>query len=184
MMELFYLNKLSLPPMGGPDMTAYEVGQRIQENIRQTLPLFEPMETDYNGALCDATFSLMFNEGGFGPMDEIPPSIQGAEVMFRFESPLSDAIEANKAQIFMAAGPMVQQAAAMDPTAAMVVDAADALRVALHGIGFPARSMRTDDEVEEIRQAESKRAEQEQMMATLQGAATAAKDMASAQGAM
>src|SRR5258706_6512807 len=50
--EAFYLNKLALPPPDR-DMTAYETGQRIQEWIRQALPLFEPMEVEYNGVLCD-----------------------------------------------------------------------------------------------------------------------------------
>jgi hypothetical protein len=34
-------------------MTAYEVGQRVQEYIRNALPIFEPMEMEYNAALCD-----------------------------------------------------------------------------------------------------------------------------------
>jgi hypothetical protein len=182
--EAFYLSKLGLPPRGGPDMTAYEVGQRVQEYIRQALPLFEPMESDYNGALCDAAFSLMLNEGGFGPPDQIPQSLRGEQVTFRFVSPLSDAIEAAKAQVFMQAGPLLQQAAAMDPTAGLVVDAASALREALHGIGFPAASMRSEEDIEAIRAAQVQQAEQDKMMATLGGAATAAKDMAAAnQGA-
>jgi hypothetical protein len=40
-------------------MTAYEVGQRIQEYIRGALPLFEPMEMEYNGALCERTFEIL-----------------------------------------------------------------------------------------------------------------------------
>ena len=80
----FYLNKLGLPPQGGPNMTAYEVGQRVQEYIRQALPLFEPMEVDYNGALCDASFSIMLNEGGFGSVDQIPASLMGSEINFKF----------------------------------------------------------------------------------------------------
>ncbi len=41
--DAFYLSKLNLPPIGGPDMTAYEVGQRVQYFIRNALPHFEPM---------------------------------------------------------------------------------------------------------------------------------------------
>jgi hypothetical protein len=47
--QAFFLNKLAMPNRG-PEMTAYEVGQRIQEYIRGALPIFEPMEMEYNGA--------------------------------------------------------------------------------------------------------------------------------------
>ena len=81
----------------------------------------------------------------------------------------------------MQSGPLIQQAVAMDPTAGLVVDAADALRGALYGIGFPAKSMRTPEDIETIRAAQAARAQQEQMLATLGGAAAAAKDMAAAE---
>ena len=57
--EAFFLSKLNLPPTGGPDMTAYEVGQRVQEYIRNALPLFEPMEANYNGSICDMSSELV-----------------------------------------------------------------------------------------------------------------------------
>jgi hypothetical protein len=62
MKDAFFLNKLNLPPtQGGKDMTAYEVGQRVQEYIRNALPLFEPMETDYNGQLCETDMQLILH---------------------------------------------------------------------------------------------------------------------------
>ena len=45
--KCFYLDRLVLPQRG-PEMTAYEVGQRVQEYIRNALPLFEPIEAEYN----------------------------------------------------------------------------------------------------------------------------------------
>jgi hypothetical protein len=53
--EAFYLNKLSMsnPKRGKAEMTAFEVGQMVQEYIRNALPIFEPMEMEYNGAICE-----------------------------------------------------------------------------------------------------------------------------------
>jgi len=66
-----FLNKLSLPP-ADREMTAYETGQRIQEYIRNALPLFEPMEMEYNGALCEDTFEALMRVGAFGSPQDIP----------------------------------------------------------------------------------------------------------------
>jgi len=46
--EAFYINKLRLPPPQG-DMTAFEVGQRVEEYVRAALPLFEPMDQETLG---------------------------------------------------------------------------------------------------------------------------------------
>ncbi|QZN96684.1 portal protein [Symbiopectobacterium purcellii] len=59
--QAFYLNSLTLPNTSG--MTAYEVSQRVQEYIRQATPLFAPMEPEYNGDLCDMTFSKLMRAG-------------------------------------------------------------------------------------------------------------------------
>lgn len=79
--DAFYLSKLNLPPVGGPDMTAYEVGQRVQEFIRNALPLFEPMEQDYNGQVCDHTLELMLRASP-ELRNSVPKNLQGAEIRF------------------------------------------------------------------------------------------------------
>jgi hypothetical protein len=147
--EAFYLNKLSLPP---PDreMTAYETGQRIQEWIRSALPLFEPMETEYNAAICDDTFDALMRAGAFGSHQDIPQSIRGRPVRFSFESPLHQATARKKGALFLQAGQLITEAAQLDPSCVAVVDAAEALRDALDGIGVPAEWTRDPDEVAQI----------------------------------
>lgn len=141
----FYLNKLALPP---PDreMTAYETGQRIQEWIRAALPLFEPVETEYNAVLCEDTFQELMRVGTFGPPNTFPQSIRGQSVKFRFESPLHQATERKKGALFLQAGQLITEAAQLDPSSAIIVDAARALRDALDGIGVPATWMRDPKE--------------------------------------
>ncbi|HET8728363.1 MAG TPA: portal protein, partial [Alphaproteobacteria bacterium] len=104
----FFLNKLALPrPEQSGQMTAYETGQRIQEYIRGALPLFAPMETEYNGAICDLTWDLLFRNGAFGSPYDMPRSLRGAEIQFRFESPLHDLIEQAKGQKWLEAKAIV-----------------------------------------------------------------------------
>lgn len=147
--EAFYLNKLGLP---APDreMTAYETGQRIQEWIRQALPLFEPVEAEYNAALCEDTFEALFREGGFGPYQSIPQSVRGQQIRFEFESPLHQAIERKKGQLFLQAEQLISQAVQLDPNVAAEFDAATSLRDALEGIGVPATWLRDPQEVAQM----------------------------------
>ena len=129
----FYLSKLTLPPVG--EMTAYEVSQRIQEYIRQALPLFQPMEAEYNGGLCDRTFELLMMHNAFG---EIPQALRGADVQFQFDSPLHHAEDREKAVRFEEMVNTIGMAAGVDPTTAKHVDIHEAFRDAISGLGAPA----------------------------------------------
>jgi hypothetical protein len=134
--EAFYMNKLSLPQVER-EMTAFETAQRIEEYIRQSLPLFEPMEMEYNGTLCEATFDLLMSNGAFGPLQDIPRMLRGRDVEFKFESPLHDAVEKVKGQEFLQAKQMLLEAAEIDPTTIAHLDVHTAIRDAFSGIGIP-----------------------------------------------
>jgi hypothetical protein len=173
--QAFYLNRLSLPP-ADREMTAYEVGLRTQEYIRNALPLFEPMENEYNGALCEMTFQALMRTGAFGPPQEFPRSVRGQNTRFKFESPLHQAIERQKGQKFIEAKGLLREAVEVDPSTAATLDARKALREALTGIGVEAKWMRSEDEVEAHAQktAEQQQAQQALEMAA-QGAAVASE---------
>jgi len=162
--EAFFLNKIALPQPAG-EMTAYEVGQRVQEYIRQALPLFEPMESDYNGPLCDKTFEIMLRAGALGSPLDLPKELQGAELIFQFESPLHDAIEREKGQRFLEAKSMLADAVALDPNTVDIIDASAALRDVLEGIGVPAKWTRSEEVAKGLA---DKRAQQQQNAELLQ----------------
>lgn len=178
--EAFFLNKLTMPTMG-PEMTAYEVGQRIQQYIRQALPLFEPMEMDYNGQLCKLVFDIMKNApGGFGDPRDIPQSIRGADIKFTFESPLHQALDKEKATIFQQARGLLAQAIALDPSSAAMVDINTALRDALEGAGVPAKWMRTQDQMTKISDQEHEMQKSEELLNTIDRGADTAKKVGEA----
>lgn len=171
----FFLNKLTMPERA-PEMTAYEVGQRVQEYIRNALPLFEPMEMEYNGSLCEETFDLLLRHNAFGPVHQWPRELQGAEVEFSFESPLHDAIEQQKGQKFQEFNQLIAQAVALDQTMANVPKAEVALRDALNGIGVPAKWLNDEATVKERIDAQRAQQQQQQMLASLEQASNAAKN--------
>lgn len=174
--EAFYLNKLALPQTG-EEMTAYEVGQRVQEYIRQAMPIFEPMESEYNGDICDMTFETIMRAGGFGPMEDMPKELQGAEVGFTFASPLHDATERAKGQRFLEAKSMLAEAAAMDQGVAYIVDAKTALRDVLTAIGIPAEWMRDESTVESMAADDAQKMETAQLLEQMQAGAQVAATM-------
>lgn len=158
--EAFYLNKLSLPISAG-DMTATEVSQRVQEYIRQALPLFEPMEEEYNAAICENTFILGLNNGLFG--GDLPDSLRRQQVEFKFISPLRAAVDREKGTRMGEALNLTTAAIGLDPTAVANVDVNQMLRDALEGIGVPARWVRDEDDAA----AEKDKIQQEQRAAKL-----------------
>lgn len=178
--QAFYLNKLTLPQLGGDKMTAYEVGQRVQEYIRGAMPLFSPMESEYNGGLCMTTFDLMLQSGGFGPADEIPESIRGADVQFRFESPLHEAEEQNKGQIFMQTKALLAEAAALDQTIPAMVDAKTAIRDVLRGIKTPAKWVRSEEDMQGIEEGLAQQQQAQEMLAAMQQGGAAAEQIGKA----
>jgi len=175
LMEAFYLNKLNLPPVDTTQMTAFEVSKRIEEYIRQALPLFEPLETDYNGALCERTFDILFRNGAFGPPDSIPESLSGKEIQFRFESPLHDAIDRQKSSTFIEAKGLVAEAIALDPSSQAIIKAPEALRDALLGLGFNPEYIRTEEEVGAVQQKQAQDQSQQQLLNVMSQGAEIAK---------
>jgi hypothetical protein len=160
--DAFFLNKLTLPSTGGA-MTAYEVSQRIQEYIRSAAPLFGPTLMEYNGQLCDLTFERLFRAGAFGPVDQIPESLAGQDIEFKFESPLYDAVEREKMQKFSELRLLLAEAAQADPTVMVHADLHAAIRDVARGIGVPAEWLTPEDVAAQARQAASQQAEMEQV---------------------
>ena len=178
--QCFYLNKLMLPQRG-PEMTAYEVGQRVQEYIRNALPLFEPLEPEYNGGLCEETFAVARQAGLFGSPFDWPKKLRGTDIEFRFASPLHDAIDSQKGQKFLEMKQMLAEAIALDPSAAVVVDSVTALRDALEGVGVPAKWTRSESDAEAILEDQAARAQAADVLARMQQGAGVVKDLATAQ---
>lgn len=164
--DAFMISKMNLPPAYGTEMTAYEVAQRVQEYIRNTLPLFEPMEMEYNGRLCETVFSILMRNVP-ELRASIPPSLQGVDVQFVFESPLRDAQEKVKVGQFMEAQAVLAAAAQIDNTAPLMVDTRKATREVLEAVA-PAQWLRGEIETDELVRATVEAQQQQQMAEQMQ----------------
>lgn len=146
--SLFFINKINLP-VPDREMTAYEASLRNQEFIRNTMPLFEPIE-EYNAQLCETDFDILMHGNAFGPIQNIPPSLMGRDVKFRFESPLQDSMEREKAGRFGEMLQLLGSAAELDQGAMANVDIIEAVRDAIEGLKVPAKWLNAEEVVKSI----------------------------------
>lgn len=162
----FYLNKITLPETTR-EMTAYEVAERMKQFRRENLPLFAPIEAEYNGQLCELTFNVLLRSNMFGPVTQFPKALQGRDVNFKFESPLSSAEEEKKVNQFKIVGELLASAAEYDSGVALNVDFDMAVRDAIDASGAPNLWLRNEDAVKDARQqvAQAQAAQQMQQVA-------------------
>ena len=180
LVKAFFLDKLSLPPQD-VEMTAFETGKRVEEYIRNALPLFEPMESESNTPICENTFEMLLENGVFGSPYEVPDELKDRDVEFVFESPLHDALERQKGQRLLEAASLIANISAIDPNVRHTIDAAVGVRDTLHGSGVPAKWIRSAGEVAEIAKNEAKQQEQAQMMEQMKVGSEVAKNIGSVQ---
>ena len=158
----FYLDQIRMPQFGEA-RTATEMRMVYEQWVRAALPLFEPMETEYNAAVCDETFQLALENGAFGSPMDIPPMLRGQEIRFEFDSPLQSSVKRANAQAFLESAQLLATAAQLDPNAVHVFNARQAVRDALDGAGAPSDWMNTEEEAAAITEA-AQQAQQEALM--------------------
>lgn len=144
----FYINRLSMPPVTH-EMTAEEARYRVQQYVRQALPLFEPIEHEYNAPICENTFALLLSVNAFGPKGSMPESLSGVDIEFKFESPLIEARDQELARTFVDSKALIREAAEIYPAAAKMLNAETALRDALRGRGAPATWIKDESEMKD-----------------------------------
>jgi len=180
--EAFYINRLTLPPPEG-DMTAFEVGQRVEEYVRAALPLFEPMEVEYNGGLCEDAFVALLRAGAFGSMQDVPAELRERDIRFKFTSPLHDAIERKNASTFLESKELIMQAMELDPDQQFHMNVTTALHSALQGVGLNAEHHRTHEEMMAIKAEEEEKRRAAEALAAAESGGRAAREMALAEQA-
>jgi hypothetical protein len=160
--KAFYLDKLNLPETGGK-MTAYEVSQRLEEHVRNLLPLFEPMQIEYNTRVLDLSFSLLRNMKKFD-WSYIPDELSGADFTWAFESPIQQAQDRILVEQFKASLEVLAMGAQSGATA-KPLHINVAMRDAIRGVGGPATWRKT---VEEQQEEAAAAAQEQQIMSAMQ----------------
>lgn len=166
--KAFFIDKLALPE-ATDKMTATEIRARLEEHVRNLLPLFEPMEHEYNGRLLDKTFFRLRLMRGFDTAS-MPDDLSGANISWGFKNPLQEASTRILAAQFREALE-IEAGALQAGVSAPRLNVSLARDDAIRGIGVPAKWRRSEDEI--LAEAEAKAQAAATEKATLQAGAVA-----------
>lgn len=174
--EGMLLNKINLPTDMGT-MTAYEVRKRMEQFMRAHMPLFEPVESEYNNQLLNEDFQILKAFGAF-PSSMIPDSLSGVELEYTFQSPMKDINNDNKAKRFLEGAEILATAMQIDPAQKEQPNMDYIVRDVLLSLGWSGDWLSDIDKVEAVRAAIEQQmqqaAESEAIRNTAQAAGQAA----------
>jgi hypothetical protein len=165
--EAFFRNRIGMPTIS-KEMTATETQKVYEDFIRGALPLFEPVEVEYNAALCSETFDVALDMGAFGSPYDMPQALRGQELRFEFDSPLQQAAERAKIGYFQQSVQIAAEGAQIDANVRFNFNVDKATRDTLGATGGPADWVNSEDDAKALKD----------QAAAQQQAATAAANMA------
>ena len=150
-------------PLDDKVRTAYEIAQRKQEYISIIGPVLAQHETEL-GRIPERAFAIMMRAGAFPPP---PEELEGREVNFVYESPITQARRQAQSANVTQALEMLGPAISLDPSIVDNWDFDAISRDTAESLGFRMEWLRSQDDVQQLRQ---QRAEMQQQQMQLQQA--------------
>lgn len=162
---------LTMQRIDAGKMTATEVTARQQEQMLLLGPVMERIEDELLRPLIERTFAILMRNGMLPPP---PPELDGQELKIEYISVMAQAQKllgtSNIERLMTFVGHLV----AVDQTVLDKVDLDQAIDEYSDAIGVPARIIRSDDEVAQLREGRARAAAEqqqaEQAAAAVQGA--------------
>jgi hypothetical protein len=142
-----FMDRLRLPDSGKVE-TATEIRARLQEHVRNLLPLFEPVQIEYNTKILDKTLNLARTMKLLDP-NMISDDLDGAEVTFRFQSPIESSSDRELVAMYQEAL-QIEAAAVQVGVSTPRTNFSTARDEALRGAGIPADWRFTDEELDSV----------------------------------
>lgn len=151
----FFVDLLQLP-QGAPQMTATEVMQRTEEKLRLLGPILGRQQFEFLRPVVNRTYNIMLRKGVFPPA---PPILQGQNVEFVYTSMIAKAQKTSDAQDILRALEVLTPLLQHSPSSLDVIDTDKAVRSSLKKFGVDRRVLRSDVELEEMRNAQAEAAQ-------------------------
>ena len=150
----FFKNVLNLPA-DRPQMTATEVIERKQEFMRSIGPTLGRLEPDGPAAITRRVFGIMRRAGQFAP---IPDGLRRRGVKFKYRSAIDRAIRQMEAAALLRSTELLSPLAQTDPGMLDHYDTDRISRDVPEAVGMPQKWLRTQESVEQLREARAQAA--------------------------
>lgn len=157
--EAFYNDLFLMIANSDTTMTATEVAERHEEKLLMLGPVIERQQSELLNPIIDRTFAILWRAGRIPPP---PEDLAGMELKVEYISLLAQAQKLVGTQAINATMQFVVQTSAVNPEVLDKVDFDEAVDQFADMTGAPAKMIRADDAVAEIRAAR-----QQQKQATL-----------------
>ena len=150
--KAFFIDKLTLPEASLKEMTAFEVSRRLEEHVRNLLPIFEPIQVEYNARMLDIVFALLVNMKKID-FSRMPDALSEADTTWEFETPIQTAESRLLVEQFLDTCNVLTVGAQTEAAIAQAGGSAPVhldkgLRDAVRGVGGPAAWRKTQEERE------------------------------------
>lgn len=175
--KAFFIDKLALPE-STKEMTAFETARRIEEHVRNLLPIFTPIQVEYNARILDTAFEFLRNMKKID-FSRMPEQLSNVDTSWQFQTPLQEAQSRILVEQFLESCNVLavgQQAGATS----IPIHVDKALRDAIRGVGGPAIWRKTQEEQDEEAEANAQTTEVQNTIQQIAGGAAAAEQVGNA----
>jgi hypothetical protein len=155
-------------------ITAREIDERHEEKLLALGPVLEQLNQDFLDPLTDIAFDIHVRQGLIPPA---PPELHGVNLKVEYISIMAQAQKMLGVSGVERFTGFVGQMASVDPNVLKKIKPEQIVDVYADMMSVPSSIIRTDEEVEAIKQAEAAQQQQMQQMAMMQQQAQVAKDL-------
>jgi hypothetical protein len=147
--QAFFIDQLQL--QDGPQMTATEVMQRTEEQLRMMGPIIGRFNNELLKPIIDRVFGIMLRKQMFGP---VPEALAKRELEVRYISQISKAQRASEADTFTRVVQSIAPIIEAQPQVFENFNGDEILRYHANIFGLPEEMLNSRDQVQQSRQAQ------------------------------
>lgn len=163
-----------------PAMTATEAMLRAQEKGALLAPTMGRQQSEFLGPLILREIDILAHADSFPPMPQVLIDA-GGELEIEYESPIMLAQRAGEGMAILNTLQAVTPLAQVDPSVLDPFDLQESARILAEVNGYPAKALRSKEDMEAIKEQKAQAAQAQQLLAAAPVAAGAVKDLAQAQ---
>lgn len=178
--KAFYVDWLLQQKKNNIEMTATEVMDRREEQLRMLAPILGRIQSELCGPMIRRTYALLTQ---LGRIPRAPASLQSTQLKLSYISPAARAQSGSRGQATQAFMQDLTPLSQMAPDSLDIINIDELASQMAKWRDVPRTVLRTRDQINQVRQIRAKKQQQQEMLATGQQIAATMKDVAAAQKA-